>query len=124
MFSARLCINRAVPRDAAAQARPRVTFSTRCCHAFLACIDHEAPAAQESHQCQTHFARQLNGEAGRRGNRRDHWHPRHDRFLHDFKSATAADQQYRIRERHAAFQQRPANHFVHGVVTADILAQN
>ncbi len=49
---------------------------------------------------------------------------RHDRLLDDFKAAAPADQQDRIRKRHAVLQQRPADHFVHGVVPADIFAQD
>ncbi len=74
-------------------------------------------------QRQSQFARQLHRETRRRRHRRQQRNARSNRLLHDLKSPAAADHQYLIAERHAAFQERPADNLVHGIVSADVFAQ-
>lgn len=87
-------------------------------------VDDKSPAAQKTYERQSQFARELHGEARRRRDRCQQRNARGERFLNDLESAAAADQQHVPAERHAAFEERPTDYFVHRVVSADIFAQH
>src|ERR1700730_7645771 len=91
---------------------------------LLAGINDEAPSAQEADQSQSQFARQLNRETRRRGDRRQQRNSGGNRFLYDLEPAAAADQQHVTTEWQMAAEQRPTDDLVHGVVPADVLAQD
>src|ERR1700687_5029168 len=91
---------------------------------LLAGVNDEPPSAQETDQRQSKFTCQLYRETRRRGNRRQEGNARSDRFLHDLEPAATADQQNLTTERQAAAEERPTDNFVHGVVSANVFAQD
>ena len=102
---------------------PALHWGTPKPQAFFSGINHKPPAAKESHQRHPKLARHLHGQARGGGNRSQQGDSRHQRFLDDLKSPSATRQQRAIGERKAALQQRPADEFIHRVVTAHVLLQ-
>ena len=96
---------------------------SRNCDSLLAGVDDEPLAAQKTYERQSKFTRELYGEARRRRYRCQQRNAGGERFLHDLESAAAADEQHMSAEGQAAFQERPPDYLVHGVVPADIFAQ-
>src|SRR4029077_4215243 len=91
---------------------------------FLAGINDKAPSAQEADQSQSQLARQLNRQTRRRGDRRQQRNSGGDRFLYDLEPTAAADQQNVTTQRQSAAEHPPPDHLVHGVVPADVFAQD
>jgi inner membrane transporter RhtA len=81
-------------------------------------------AAQEADQGQAGLLGQAGGERGRGGYRGQHGDAGHAGLLHELEGGPAADQQNVPGQGQPGRAQRPADHLVHRVVPAHVLAQH
>src|ERR1051325_8666455 len=81
----------------------------------------EAAVADEAEEREVELGGELDGERGGRADGGDDGHARDDRFLNDLERRAAADEEQVLVQRDA-FAEKRADHFVDGVVTADVFA--
>ena len=80
--------------------------------------------AQKTHEGLSAFPREIHRQARRRRNRAHHGNPRRQRFLQDLERCPPADEQDVRFERQLVLQKSEAQHLVHRVVAANVLAQH
>ena len=85
-------------------------------------VDVEAFGPDEAEQGHAVLAGQLDGQARRRADGRQHRDAGDRRLLHQLEARPAADQQDGVVEGRAAGEERRADELVQGVVPADVLA--
>ena len=97
---------------------------SRNCDPLLAGVDDESLAAQKTYERQSEFTSELYGQARRRRYRCQQRNAGGERLLHDLEAAAAADEQHMSPEWQAAFQESPPDDLVHGIMSADVFAQD
>ena len=86
-------------------------------------VDVHPALADEAAERDAAVARELDGERRRRADGDEQRTARDGRLLHELEREPAADAEDRVGERQPAVEERPADHLVHRVVPADVLAQ-
>src|SRR5215469_7970881 len=87
-------------------------------------VDVEAALAEEPHEGHVGGEGHLHGHARGRGHRGHYGDARLERLLHDLEARPAAHHEGVAIERHPVGEDHVADHLVHRIVAADVLAED